>query len=40
MLLSKTTIVKWNNKNRKYYESLGYIFTKNGDEFEVDVTHR
>lgn len=39
MLLSKTTTIKWNNKNRKYYESLGYVFTRNGDEFEVDVEH-
>lgn len=35
MLISETAIVKWNNKNRKYYESLGYVFTHNGDEFEV-----
>lgn len=39
MLLSKTTTIKWNNKNRKYYELLGYVFTRNGDEFEVDVEH-
>jgi G:T-mismatch repair DNA endonuclease (very short patch repair protein) len=31
--------VKWNNANRKHYESFGYVFTKNGEEFEVDVTH-
>lgn len=37
MLLTKTALVKWNNKNRKYYESLGYVFTKNGDSFEVLV---
>lgn len=39
MLLTKTALVKWNNKNRKYYESLGYVFTKNGDSFEVLVEH-
>lgn len=39
MLLTKIAIVKWNNKNRKYYESLGYEFTKNGNSFEVMVEH-
>lgn len=39
MLLTKTALVKWNNKNRKYYESLEYVFTKNGDSFEVLVEH-
>lgn len=29
--------VRWNNKNRKYYETLGYLFTSNKDEFEVDI---
>ena len=37
MLLSNFAKVKWNNKNRKYYESLGYVFTKNGDSFEVPI---
>lgn len=37
MLLTKTVFIKWNNKNRKYYESLGYVFTKNGDSFKVPV---
>ena len=36
-LITKTAKVKWNSKNKKYYEALGYIFTKMGDEFEVDV---
>lgn len=39
MLLSKTAIVKWHNKNKKHYESLGYIYTKMGDEFIVLVNH-
>lgn len=39
MLFSKTATVKWNNKNRKYYESLGYVFTKNGDAFEVEINN-
>lgn len=37
MLLTERVVIKWNNKNRKYYESLGYKFTKNGDSFEVLV---
>ena len=36
-LISKTVMVKWNGKTRKYYESLGYSFTRIGDEFEVLV---
>lgn len=27
--------VKWNNRNRKHYESLGYKFTKTSDKFLV-----
>ena len=37
MLLTKVAILKWNNKNRKYYESLGYKLTKSGDSFKVPV---
>ena len=37
MLLSKTAIVKWNKKNKKYYEEKGYPFTNYGDEFKVKV---
>ena len=29
--------VKWNSNNKKHYESLGYIYTKMGEEFEVKV---
>ena len=36
-LVSKTVKVKWHGKTRKHYESLGYVFTKLGDEFEVNV---
>lgn len=39
MLKSKYSCVKWNARNKKYYENLGYNFTKMGDEFEVDVHH-
>lgn len=37
MLLSKTTIVKWNSRNKSHYLSKGYKFTKMGDEFEVNI---
>lgn len=39
MLLSKTVLMKWNIKNKQYYESLGYKFTRFKDEFEVPVEH-
>ena len=29
--------MKWNPRNKKYYEELGYVFTIYGDEFEVKV---
>ena len=29
--------MKWNPKNKKRYEFLGYVYTKIGDEFEVKV---
>lgn len=29
--------VKWNSKNKAHYSSLGYIWTKKGEEFLVDV---
>ena len=36
-ILSKTVSIKWNPKNKKWYESKGYIFTNWKDEFEVKV---
>ena len=36
-LESKTAKVKWNARNKKYYKSLGYVFTKMGDEFEIKI---
>lgn len=39
MLKSKSACVKWNARNKKYYESLGYVFTQMKDEFEVKVEH-
>jgi len=35
MLVTKTVKVKWNNANKKWYKSKGYLLTKNGEEFEV-----
>lgn len=29
--------MKWNPRNKKYYQSLGYVFTKIGDEFDIKV---
>lgn len=37
MIVSKEVKVKWNPKTRKYYEDLGYIYTKHNDEFTVSI---
>lgn len=37
MIISKTTLLKWNRANKKRYTDLGYHFTQYGDEFKVDV---
>ena len=37
MLANSNARVKWNPKNKKKYTDAGYIFTKMGDEFEIDV---
>lgn len=37
MLISKTAIVKWNSRNKKIYESKGYVFTKMGEDVEVRI---
>lgn len=29
--------MKWNNANKKYYQDKGYVFTKNGDRFYVNI---
>ncbi|MEH7749104.1 HNH endonuclease [Neobacillus drentensis] len=29
--------VRWNGGNRRHFESLGYVYTKRNDAFEVDV---
>ena len=36
-LISKTVKTRWVSSTKKHYESLGYVFTKIGDEFEVRV---
>ena len=36
-LITKTVKVKWHPRNKEYYEELGYVYTKMGDEFEVKV---
>ena len=36
-LVSKTVKVKWCSSNKKYYEQLGYKYTKMYDEFEVKI---
>lgn len=37
MLISKTAKLKWNSKIKKHYVDLGYLYTKMGDEFEVNI---
>ena len=37
MIISKTTLLKWNNANKKRYINLGYHFTQCGDEFKVNI---
>jgi translation initiation factor IF-1 len=37
MIINKKVKVKWVSRNKKHYESLGYTYTKIGDEFEVNT---
>lgn len=37
LILPQTVKIKWTGNTRKYYESKGYVYTKNLDEFEVNV---
>lgn len=39
MLITKNVLTKWNSKTKKYYEDLGYKYTKIGDSLLVDVNH-
>lgn len=36
-LINKTVQLKWSPNIKKYYESIGYSFTKMGDTFEVNI---
>jgi len=38
MILKDTVKIYWHNRTKKHYESLGYTYTKLGNEFEVRVT--
>lgn len=37
MIINKTIKVRWHSKNKKHYESRGYVYTKWGNEFEVKL---
>lgn len=37
MIPDQKVILKWHNQNKKHYIEKGYIYTKSGDEFEVDI---
>ncbi|PHD66631.1 hypothetical protein COF61_09215 [Bacillus toyonensis] len=37
MLVNQTVMQKWHSTTRKHYMERGYVFTKNGDLFEVKV---
>jgi len=37
MLLTKSVNMHWNPHNKEWYEYKGYVYTKMGDEFEVNV---
>jgi hypothetical protein len=39
MVVSEFVKVKWNARNKKRYEKLGYTYTKMGDVFDVKVKH-
>lgn len=37
LILPQKVKIKWTGNTRKHYESKGYIYTKNLDEFDVAV---
>lgn len=39
LIISEIVKVKWNARNKKRYEELGYRFTRIGEEFDVKVEH-
>jgi hypothetical protein len=39
LVLQKFVKTKWNSKTKKYYESLGYTYTKMGNDLVVKISH-
>jgi len=39
MIPNQKVTIRWTYFVKSYYESFGYVFTKNNDEFEIDVCH-
>ena len=37
MIITKYVLVKWNPKNKKWFENNGYVYTKIDDEFYVKI---
>ena len=38
-ILTEKIETRWNGKNKKHYEDLGYIYTKHNDTFVVNIEH-
>lgn len=38
LLLTNEITTRWNSKTKKYYENLGYVYTKMKNEFKVKVS--
>ena len=38
MIITKEIYVKWNSKNKSYYENLGYKYTKMKDSFLINIS--
>ena len=36
-LIDEKIVMKWNARNKKYYESRGYVYTKMKNEFEIKI---
>ncbi|MBT2700431.1 hypothetical protein J7E79_24140 [Bacillus sp. ISL-40] len=39
LVLPQCIKIKWYRTKRKYFESLGYVFTAYGEEFEISADH-
>jgi hypothetical protein len=37
IIIEKVVTMKWNPKNRQYYEKMGYVFTKWKDDFIINI---